>query len=259
MRKPVLLVERVNHVVTLTLNRPNQFNALSEELLSVLEKTLEDLATDEALRCVVLAASGKAFCAGHDLKQMRTHTEHSYYRTLFHQCSRIMQAIVGLPVPVIARVHGTATAAGCQLVASCDMAVASSEAQFAVSGINYGLFCSTPAVALTRAVPRKKAFQMLMTGEFITARDALEHGLINQVVEPDQLDAAVQSIVDIICSKSPVAVRTGKSMVYRQMGMPLKDAYDYASAVMAGNMMTHDVAEGLDAFFHKRAPVWKGR
>ncbi len=258
MTPPVLLVERSNDIVTLTLNRPDQFNALSEELLSALEQVLEDLVPDEALRCVIIAANGKAFCAGHDLKQMQANPEHSYYQTLFAQCGRVMQGLVNLPVPVIARVHGTATAAGCQLVASCDLAVASSDARFAVSGINVGLFCSTPAVALTRAVPMKKAFQMLMTGQFISAAQACEYGLVNEVVEPAALDAAVQNLVQSICNKSPVAVRTGKSMVYRQFAMPLEDAYDYAGSVMAGNMMAHDVTEGIEAFMHKRSPVWKG-
>lgn len=246
-------------MVTLTLNRPDQFNALSEELLAALQDSLAAVAADDSVRCVVLAANGRAFCAGHDLKQMRSRPEQRYYEQLFAQCGRVMQSIVNLPVPVIAKVHGTATAAGCQLVASCDLAVSSDNAKFAVSGINVGLFCSTPAVALTRNVQAKKAFEMLITGQFISAADAVAHGLINDAVAPDQLDVRVAALVQSICDKSPVAVRTGKSMFQRQRGMALGDAYDFAGQVMARNMMAEDVAEGIDAFMQKRQPVWKGR
>lgn len=255
----VLLTDAQNGVVTLTLNRPDQFNALSEALLTALQDGLAAIAQDDSVRCVVLAANGRAFCAGHDLKQMRSKPEQRYYEQLFAQCGRVMQSIVNLPVPVIAKVHGTATAAGCQLVASCDLAVASDNAKFAVSGINVGLFCSTPAVALTRNVQAKKAFEMLITGQFISAFDAVAHGLINDAVSPDQLDARVAALVQSICDKSPVAVRTGKSMFQRQRGMALGDAYDFAGQVMAENMMAEDVAEGIDAFMQKRQPVWKGR
>ncbi len=255
----LLLADQVDGVLTLTLNRPDQFNALSEELLAELQSRLDAAAGDEGLRCVVLAAAGRAFCAGHDLKQMRSKPDEGYYQQLFADCGRVMQSIVNLPVPVIAKVQGTATAAGCQLVASCDLAVASESAKFAVSGINVGLFCSTPAVALTRNVPAKKAFEMLITGQFISAADAMDNGLINYAVAPDQLDAAVDSLVQAICSKSPVAVRTGKGMYHRQRGMGLGDAYKYAGDVMAKNMMAEDVSEGIDAFMQKRHPVWKGR
>jgi enoyl-CoA hydratase/carnithine racemase len=190
---------------------------------------------------------------------MRSKPDEDYYQQLFADCGRVMQSIVNLPVPVIAKVQGTATAAGCQLVASCDLAVASESAKFAVSGINVGLFCSTPAVALTRNVPAKKAFEMLITGQFISAADAMDNGLINHAVAPDQLDAAVDALVQAICSKSPVAVRTGKAMYHRQRGMGLGDAYKYAGDVMAKNMMAEDVSEGIDAFMQKRHPVWKGR
>ncbi|PLC54506.1 enoyl-CoA hydratase [Pollutimonas nitritireducens] len=256
---PILLSDRTDGVLTLTLNRPDQFNALSEELLGALQTQLDAAARDEALRCVVLAAAGRAFCAGHDLKQMRATPDQQYYQRLFEQCGRVMQTIVNLPVPVIAKVHGTATAAGCQLVASCDLAIASDSAKFAVSGINVGLFCSTPAVALTRNVPAKKAFEMLITGQFISADDAVGYGLINHAVAADQLDVAVHSLVQAICSKSPVAVRTGKAMYHRQRGMSLGDAYDFAGQVMAENMMADDVSEGIDAFMQKRKPVWEGR
>ncbi|MFA7668495.1 MAG: enoyl-CoA hydratase [Burkholderiaceae bacterium] len=246
-------------VLTLTLNRAGQFNALSEEVLAALQDALDRAASDETLRCVVLAASGRAFCAGHDLKQMQANRDHDYYLRLFGQCGKLMQSIVDFPVPVIAKVHGTATAAGCQLVASCDLAVAADTAKFAVSGINVGLFCSTPAVALSRNVAAKKAFEMLITGEFISADDALQHGLVNRVVPAAELDSAVEGLVATIAAKSPVAVRTGKAMFHRQRGMALGAAYDYAAEVMAENMMADDVFEGIDAFINKRHPVWKGR
>lgn len=255
----VLLNQNDNGVVTLTLNRPQQFNALSEELLDALQQALDAIAQDDSVLCVVLAANGRAFCAGHDLKQMRANPDQTYYEDLFARCGRVMQSIVNLPVPVIAKVHGTATAAGCQLVASCDLAVAADTAKFAVSGINVGLFCSTPAVALTRNVTAKRAFEMLITGRFISAAEALDNGLINQAVAAEELDAATDTLAQTICFKSPVAVRTGKSMFQQQRGMDLCAAYDYASKVMAVNMMAQDVAEGIDAFTEKRAPIWKGR
>jgi enoyl-CoA hydratase/carnithine racemase len=255
----ILLREDLDGVVTLTLNRPAQFNALSEEMLAALQSALDDLAADESVRCVVLAASGRAFCAGHDLKQMRANPRQDYYEALFAGCSRVMQGIVNLPVPVIARVHGMATAAGCQLVASCDLAVAAESATFAVSGINVGLFCSTPAVALSRNVSPKHAFDMLVTGRFISAADALSYGLISRMAPDSELDAAVASLTADICSKSPVAIRTGKAMFSRQRAMSLEDAYAYAGGVMACNMMAEDAAEGIDAFIGKRKPTWKGR
>lgn len=255
----LLQIDRQDGVVTLTLNRPDQYNALSSELLDELGEALAELEQDLDLRCVVIAGAGKAFCAGHDLKQMRANPDRAYYLDLFTRCGRVMQDIVNLPVPVIAKVHGTATAAGCQLVASCDLAVASENARFAVSGINVGLFCSTPAVALTRSMPIKKAFEMLITGEFIDAHDAAAHGLINRVVPADQLDAQVQELVDVIVAKSPLAVRTGKAMYKKQAAMGLYEAYEYASDVMAGNMISDDACEGIDAFIQKRSPSWTGR
>lgn len=255
----LVLVERRDGVLTLTLNRPDQFNALSEEMLAALQACFDACLDDADLRVVVLAANGRAFCAGHDLKQMRSHADdQAYYRDLFGRCGRLMQAIARCPVPVIARVHGTATAAGCQLVASCDLAVAADSARLAVSGINVGLFCATPAVALTRNVPLKNAFEMLVTGQFISARQAVERGLVNHAVPDAELDQAVQGLVDAILSKSPVAVRTGKAMVYRQLSLPLDQAYDYAAGVMAQNMMADDVGEGIDAFMQKRPPQWRG-
>lgn len=255
---PLLLIDRQDGVATLTLNRPDQYNALSTELLTALQEALDTLGQDLDLSCLVIAGAGKAFCAGHDLKQMRANPDRGYYQDLFAQCGRVMQDIVNFPVPVIAKVHGTATAAGCQLVASCDLAVAADTARFAVSGINVGLFCSTPAVALTRNMPIKKAFEMLITGQFIDARQAASDGLINRAVPADRLDAEVQALVDVIAAKSPVAIRTGKAMYKRQASMGLYEAYEYASDVMAGNMISNDACEGIDAFIQKRAPVWTG-
>src|SRR5690606_35706810 len=235
MEAPVI-GELADGVLTLTLNRPGQFNALSEDVLAGLQEALDRAAGDDALRCVVLAAGGRAFCAGHDLKQMQANRRHEYYLDLFRQCGRLMQSIVEFHVPVIAKVHGMATAAGCQLVASCDLAVAADTAKFAVSGINVGLFCSTPAVALSRNVGAKKAFEMLSTGRFISAEDAVQHGLINQAVPADELDAAVESLVAEIRGKSPVAVRTGKAMIHLLRGMALVDAYYVAAYVMVRHM-----------------------
>lgn len=257
--EPILIRQDRDGVATLTLNRPAQYNALSEEMLQALQRNLDALAADESVRCVVIAAAGKAFCAGHDLKQMRSNPRQDYYEDLFRRCSRVMQGIVNLPVPVIARVHGMATAAGCQLVASCDLAIAAESATFAVSGINVGLFCSTPAVALSRSVLPKQAFEMLVTGRFISAAEALSYGLINRVAADDELDAAVADLTSAICAKSPVAIRTGKAMFNRQRSLSLEDAYAYAGEVMACNMMAEDATEGIDAFIGKRKPVWKGR
>lgn len=246
-------------ITTLTLNQPERFNALSEVMLSALQTALNDIAEDEQVRCVVLAANGKAFCAGHDLKQMRANPDKAYYQALFARCGAVMQSIVHLPVPVIAKVQGIATAAGCQLVASCDLAVAASSARFAVSGINVGLFCSTPAVALSRNVARKRAMEMLLTGEFISAAQAAEWGLINRVADDDALDDAVEALAESICAKSAVAVRTGKAMFSRQLTMPLDEAYAFAGETMACNMQAEDVAEGIDAFIAKRKPQWSHR
>lgn len=255
---PVLLKsDNVEGVVTLTLNRPGQFNSLSDELLDSLRQELDELAKNSTVRVIVLAANGRAYCAGHDLKQMRSRPEETYYQDLFGRCGQLMQTIMQQPQPVIARVHGIATAAGCQLVASCDLAVASDNARFAVSGINVGLFCSTPSVALTRNVGRKKALEMLLTGEFISAEQAVEEGLINYAVPAEQLDQAVAKLCDAICTKSAMAIRTGKEMFYRQAEMGVAQAYEYASGVMACNMMHEDAAEGIDAFMQKRKPSWK--
>ena len=251
--EPILLHKRDGGIVTLTLNRPGQSNALSEELLSALQAELDRLAQDAELRCLVLAASGKAFSAGHDLKQMRRHPDQDYYRDLFGRCGKMMQSIRALPVPVIAQVQGIATAAGCQLVATCDLAVAAKSARFAVSGINVGLFCSTPAVALTRNVPPKAAFDMLMTGRFIDADTALRQGLVNAVVPDEHLDEAVVSYAAEIAAKSSAAVRLGKRLFYEQGALSLAEAYRIAGDTMACNMMDPDAIAGIDAFIGKKA------
>lgn len=255
----LVLRETHNNVAYLWLNRPEKFNALSEEVLRALIEALDGIAADQSVRVVVLGAKGKAFCAGHDLKEMRAEPSEDYYNALFSLCSEMMLRIHSLPQPVIARVHGLATAAGCQLVAACDLAVASQSARFATSGIRYGLFCSTPAVALSRAVPQKAALEMLLTGNFIDAQTAVSHHLINRAVPDDQLDAAVQELVDAILDKSAVAVRTGKEMFYKQLEMSLSDAYAYASSIMACNMMAEDALDGVQAFLDKRQPEWKHR
>jgi enoyl-CoA hydratase/carnithine racemase len=257
--EPVLLRHDDGGVATLTLNRPRQYNALSEAVLAELQSQLDAIAADPGIRVVVLAGAGPAFCAGHDLKEMRARPDKAYYQDLFRRCSRVMQTIGRMPQPVIARVHGIATAAGCQLVAACDLAVAATEARFATSGIDVGLFCSTPAVALTRNVPAKQAFEMLMTGEFIDAATALRYGLVNRVVEAARLDEAVAELARKIAGKSRVAVATGKRLFYRQRELDAAAAYDLAGETMACNMMAEDAGEGIDAFIHKRPPVWRGR
>lgn len=255
----VVLREDKDGVATLTLNRPRQYNAMSEAMLAALQTELDSIAEDHSIRVVVLAAKGKAFCAGHDLKEMRANPDQAYYTALFKQCSRMMMTINRLPQPVIAKVQGLATAAGCQLVAACDLAVAVDTARFATSGIKVGLFCATPAVAVSRNLSRKKALEMLLTGEFVDAQSALQQGLINRVAPAAELDATVQELVDTILTKSSVAVSMGKEMFYKQLEMGIEEAYQYASEVMACNMMAEDAAEGIDAFLQKRPPVWRGR
>jgi len=243
-------------VVALTLNRPQAFNALSEAMLAALATELHAVARDERARVVVLGASGKAFCAGHDLKEMRAEPSLDYYQRLFAQCTQVMLAVQRLPVPVIARVQGIATAAGCQLVAMCDLAVASSDARFAVSGVNLGLFCSTPGVALSRNLPRKAAFEMLVTGGFISADEARTKGLVNRVADPERLDDEVQALVDSIVAKPRVAIAMGKSLFYRQLETGIDAAYDDAGRTMACNMMDASALEGVQAFIDKRPPNW---
>ena len=254
---PVLLREDKDHVCTLTLNRPEKFNSLSEELLDALQSTFEDLATDKTVRVIILAGNGKAFCAGHDLKEMRANPDLDYYKMLFGKCSKMMMAMISLPQPVIARVHGIATAAGCQLVANADMAVANNDSSFGTSGINVGLFCMTPGVAVSRNLGRKQAFEMLFTGDIITAEQAHEFGLVNRVVAAEDLDKTIDQFAQTIIGKSRSAVAAGKRVFYRQLEQNIKDAYTYASDEMAENMMYHDAGEGIDAFIAKRKPVWQ--
>jgi enoyl-CoA hydratase/carnithine racemase len=253
----IMRTQDARGVVTLTLNRPKAFNALSEAMLVQLKRELDSIGGDESVRVVVVAAEGKAFCAGHDLKEMRADPSMGYYERLFAQCSEVMLAIPRLPVPVIARVQGIATAAGCQLVAMCDLAVASSAARFAVSGLHVGLFCSTPGVPLSRNILREQPFEMLITGDFISAHDAKTRGLVNRVAEPEQLDAELENLVAAIISKPRVAIAMGKEFFYRQAEFGITAAYDVASQVMACNMMDEAALEGVQAFIQKRPPRWK--
>lgn len=254
----VLRNDRADGLTTLTLNRPAQFNSLSQDMLTALKAELDAIAASESVRVVVIAGAGKAFCAGHDLKEMRANHSKAFMQALFKQCGDLMLSITQMPQPVIARVHGIATAAGCQLVSMCDLAVAADVAKFAVSGINVGLFCSTPAVGLARNLGRKAALEMLLTGEFIDALEAKAKGLVNRVVPADALDAEIEHLASSILAKSAIAVRIGKDMFYKQLEMGLGDAYAYAGEVMACNMMSDDAGEGIDAFMQKRKPTYKG-
>ncbi len=258
--EPLLLRSDDNGVATLTLNRAGQFNSLSDALIDELQAALDAVAEDTSVRVVVLAGAGKAFCAGHDLKEMRANPDKACQQALFRKCGRMMMKLVALPQPVIARVHGMAVAAGCQLVAMCDLAVAADSVKFAVSGVNLGLFCSTPAVPLSRNLPRKQAFEMLVTGDFMDAATACARGLVNRVVPAGELDAEVKKLTDSICAKSPAAVAMGKQAFYRQGEMGLEAAYQLAAETMACNMMADDAQDGIDAFIAKRPmPQWKGR
>ncbi|TAH46707.1 MAG: enoyl-CoA hydratase [Betaproteobacteria bacterium] len=256
--EPMLLRRDEGGVTTLTLNRPGQFNSLSSAMLEALIAEVDRIARDESVRVLVLAGAGKAFCAGHDLKEMRGNHTLAFQQGLFRLCGKFMMKLTEMPQPVIARVHGIATAAGCQLVSMCDLAVAADCARFAVSGINVGLFCSTPSVGLSRNMGRKQAFEMLVTGDFIDAHEAQRRGLVNRVVPAEALDQEVGRLAASIVAKSPVAIRMGKQMFYRQLEMGLEAAYQMASETMACNMMSEDAAEGIDAFIAKRKPQWKG-
>ena len=254
----VLLRSDADGVATLTLNRPGQFNSLSTELLTELQHALDAIAQEASVRVVVIAGAGKAYCAGHDLKQMRANHGMDYMQKLFAQCGKVMLTIVQMPQPVIARIHGVAAAAGCQLVATCDLAVAADVARFAVSGINVGLFCATPSVALVRNMGRKQAMEMLLTGDFIDATEAQHRGLVNRVVPLDRLDAEVKQLTDSICGKSASAIAMGKQAFYQQLELGLEGAYELTTETMACNMMTSDALEGIDAFMQKRMPDRKG-
>ena len=258
--QPVLLRSLSEGVATLTLNRPRQRNALSRPLMAALHEALDEIHGDSSVHVVVIEGAGDGFCAGHDLKEVRGTPTREFYETLFAECSALMMRIQSLRQPVIAKVHGVATAAGCQLVATCDLAVADAGARFATPGVNIGLFCSTPMVALTRAVPRKKAMEMLLTGEFLSARQMADSGMINRVVADDVLDQATRDLASSIASKSPVAVKIGKEAFYRQAEMTLQDAYSYTGAVMAENMMSRDAEAGIGAFIAKeKMPDWTGK
>lgn len=258
---PILIRQDDGPIARLTLNAPEKLNALSDAMLAALQSEFDALREDRNIRVVTLAGAGKAFCAGHDLKEMQQGRQaedggRAYFADLFSRCARVMTAIRDLPQPVIARPHGIATAAGCQLVASCDMAVAAEGTRFGVNGVNIGLFCSTPMVALSRNVPRKQAFEMLTTGAFIDTDRALAVGLINRAVPYDTLDAATDELAQTVAAKLGTAVKIGKQAFYKQLEMPVDEAYDYTGSVMVENMLDRDTAEGIAAFIEKRAPGW---
>jgi enoyl-CoA hydratase/carnithine racemase len=253
---PVLHLQDARGVHTLRLNRAASFNVMGEEMLSALQHALDAIAADASSRAVVISADGKAFCAGHNLKEMSARPELPYYQTLFAQCTRVMLAIQNLQVPVIAKVQGLATAAGCQLVAQCDLAVASGNASFGVNGIDVGLFCATPSVPLSRNMLPKQAMEMLLTGEFITADEARVRGLVNRVVPPEGLDAEVEKLVAAILSKPREAIAIGKALFYQQRETGMRAAYQLAGQTMACNMMHADAQEGVRAFVEKRKPEW---
>jgi enoyl-CoA hydratase/carnithine racemase len=256
---PLVLRHDQGGIATLTLNRPAARNALSVGLMAALQTELDAIDTNPSITVVVLAGAGPAFCAGHDLKEIRADPRHEAYEALFAQCAKLMMTITSIRQPVIARVHGIATAAGCQLVATCDLAYAADTARFATPGVNIGLFCSTPMVALTRAVGRKAAMEMLLLGDLISSEEAERIGLVNTVVPAEHLDAAISTVASKIASKSPLTLSIGKEAFYRQLEKPTEEAYAYAAEVMTRNMLAQDAAEGIDAFLTKRAPVWCGR
>ena len=253
---PVLLRSDADGIATLTMNRPRQFNAISLAMLEAMQAELDSIAADPSVRVVVLAGNGSAFSGGHDLKEMMANRTEAFVGGLFERCSRVMLAMQALPQPVIARVHGIATAAGCQVVAACDLAVASTEARFATSGINFGLFCATPGVPVSRNVARKRAFEMLFTGEFIDAATALDWGLVNSVVPPSELDAELARLVGTLVKKPRAVIAAGKALFYEQLEARLPQAYAAASRAITRNMLGADAAEGVGAFMEKRKPRW---
>jgi len=258
---PLLLrSDEENGVTRLTLNRPRQYNALSAALMSELQSALDAIAEDGSVRAVIIEGAGRGFCAGHDLKELRQHSgDRDFFQAIFKQCSRLMISLTTLPQPVIAKVHGIATAAGCQLVATCDLAVAEETARFGTPGVNIGLFCSTPMVALSRAVPRKQAMEMLLTGETVAAPEAVALGLVNRAVPAERLEEETLALTGKVLAKSPLTLKIGKEAFYRQIEYGLVEAYAYTSQVMATNMLARDAEEGIDAFIEKRAPEWQGR
>jgi len=258
--EPLVLVTRANAVTTITLNRGDRFNPLSSDMIAALDAALESAAADASVRAIVLAANGRGFCAGHDLKELRAHAgDKGWQRGLFDACSRMMVRLTETPQPIVARVHGIATAAGCQLVSMCDLAVAADTAAFALPGVNIGVFCSTPVVGVARNIGRKRAMEMLLTGRLFDAATALNWGLVNRVVPVDQLDAAVREFTDVIAARSAATIRMGKAAFYAQVERPLDVAYDIAGETMACNMTIDDAREGIDAFLEKRPAVWAGR
>ena len=255
---PLLLRSDREGIASLTLNRPAQYNALSTGLMAELQGCLDEIAEDRRVRAVVIEGAGKGFCAGHDLKELRTRGgDRAFFQGVFRQCSKLMVSLTTLPQPVIAKVHGIATAAGCQLVATCDLAVAADTARFGTPGVNIGLFCSTPMVALSRAVPRKQAMEMLLTGEMIDSDQAKQFGLINHAVPQERLDEEALRLAERVIAKSPLTLKIGKEAFYRQIEFGLVEAYAYASEVMTTNMLARDAEEGIDAFIEKRVPVWQ--
>jgi len=246
-------------VARLTLNRPRAYNALSMDLMQALIDALDAIGADRDVKAVILSGAGKGFCAGHDLKELRANSSRPFFERTFEMCSQLMLRLVGLPQPVIAEVHGIATAAGCQLVATCDLAVAADDVRFATPGVNIGLFCSTPMVALTRAVGRKQAMEMLLLGEMVPAARAVEIGLINRSVPAAALQAEAEALAAKIVGKSPLVIKTGKEAFYRQIDRTLEDAYAYTAQVMTENMLARDAEEGIDAFIEKRPPTWTGQ
>jgi enoyl-CoA hydratase/carnithine racemase len=257
--EPLLIRTDKAGVATVTLNRPSEFNSLSKAMIVALQNSLDSIAEDKSVRVVVIAAAGKAFCAGHDLKEMRSDPSREFQQAFFRQCSKLMLTLIQMPQPVIARVQGVAAAAGCQLVSMCDLAVASDVARFAASGIKLGLFCSTPAVGISRNMGRKQALEMLFTGDFINAAEACRHGLINRAVPMDALDAEIDKLTESLLAKSPVALAMGKQLFYKQLEMGLEPALEYAAEIMTLNMMTEDARHGIDCFIEKRTPEWIGR
>ena len=255
----VLLRHNARDIAWLTLNRPKAYNALSRDLMSELISSLNSIANERDIKVVVIKGAGKGFCAGHDLQEMKVNNNETFLENFFEQCCVLMQAIVNLPQPVIAQVHGTAAAAGCQLVASCDLEFADDNATFATPGVNIGLFCSTPMVAVSRKINRKKMMEMLLLGDKIDSKTAVEHGLINRRVPGKLLNEAVSEIANKIASKSPLTLKIGKEAFYKQLEMPLSEAYEYTSKVMIQNMQARDAEEGISAFIEKRLPVWTGK
>ena len=255
----VLLRHNARDIAWLTLNRPKAYNALSSDLMSELISSLNSIANERDIKVVVIKGAGKGFCAGHDLQEMKVNNNETFLENFFAQCCVLMQAIVNLPQPVIAQVHGTAAAAGCQLVASCDLAFADDSATFATPGVNIGLFCSTPMVAVSRKINRKKMMEMLLLGDKIDSKTAVEHGLINRRVPGKLLNKAVSEVANKIASKSPLTLKIGKEAFYKQLEMPLSEAYEYTSKVMIQNMQARDAEEGISAFIEKRLPVWTGK